>query len=54
MPASEKAKWILSENPIEAMELYFENLGMKDLASFYGMKNMAELDQHRAFKERYP
>ena len=54
MPASEKAKWILSKDPIEAMELYFENLGMKDLASFYGMKNMAGLDQHRAFKERYP
>ena len=54
MPASEKAKWILCEDPIEAMELHFENLGMKDLASFYGMKNMAGLDQHRAFKERYP
>ena len=36
------------------MELHFENLGIKNLASFYGMKNMARLDQHRAFKERYP
>lgn len=34
MPASEKAKWILSEDPIETMEFHFENLGMKDLASF--------------------
>ena len=51
MPASEKAKWILSEDPIEAMELHFENLGMKDMASFYGMKNMAGLEQHRAFKK---
>lgn len=49
-----KAKWILSEDPIEAMELHFENLGMKDLASFSGMKNVAGLDQHRTFKERYP
>ena len=54
MPASEKAKWILSEDPIEAIELHFENLGMKNLASFYGMKNMAGLDHHWAFKERYP
>lgn len=44
MPASEKAKWVLSEDPIEKMELHFENLGIKDLASFYGMKNMARLD----------
>lgn len=54
MPTSEKTKWALSEDAIEAMELHFEILGMKDLASFSGMKNMAELDQHRAFKERYP
>lgn len=47
MPASEKAKWILSEDPIEAMELHFENLGMKDMASFYGIKSMAGLEQHR-------
>ena len=54
MPASEKAKWILFEDPIEAIELHFENLEMKDLASFYGMKIIAGLDQHRAFKERCP
>lgn len=53
MPASEKAKWVLSEDPIEAMELYFENLGIKDMTSFYGIKNMAGLEQHRAFKKRY-
>ena len=35
------------------MELHFEKLGMKNLASFYGIKNMAGLDQHRAFKKRY-
>lgn len=51
MPASKKVKWILSEDPIEAMKIHFQKLEIKDLASFYGMKNMAGLDQHRAFKE---
>ena len=54
MPASEKAKWILFEDPIGARKLHFENLGIKDLVSFYGMKNMAGLDQHWVFKETYP
>ena len=36
------------------MELHFENLRMKDLASFYRIKNMAGLDQHWVFKKRCP
>lgn len=46
MAASKKAKWVLSKDPTEAMEPYFENLGMKNMATFYGMKNMAGLEQH--------
>ena len=38
MLASEKAKWILFKDLIEAMELHFQNLGMKNMALFYGMK----------------
>lgn len=51
--AFEKIKCILFEDLIEAIELDFENLGMKNLASFYKMKNMAGLNQHWAFKKRY-
>lgn len=43
MLISKKAKQVLFKNPIEAMELYFKNLEMKDMASFYRIKNMAEL-----------
>lgn len=53
MLMSEKIKWILSKDPIKAMELYFGNLEIKNLVSFYGMKNMARLDQYWAFKKRY-
>ena len=48
----EKAKWILADDPIEAMELHFESLGFQNMAKFYGMKNMGGLKQHRAFKKR--
>lgn len=54
MPDSEKAKWILVDDPLEAMELYFESLGFQDMVQFYGMKNMGGLQQHRGFKKRYP
>lgn len=54
MPPSEKAKWVLADDPLEAMELYFESLGFQDMAQFYGMKNMGGLKQHRDFKSRYP
>ena len=47
----EKAKWILADDPIEAMELHFERLGFQDIAKFYGMKNMGDLKQHRTFKK---
>lgn len=38
MSQSEKAKWVLANDPLEAMELYFESLGFQDMAQFYGMK----------------
>ena len=40
MPDLEKAKWVLANDPLEAMELHFESLGFQDMAQFYGMKNM--------------
>lgn len=40
MSQSEKAKWVLANDPLEAMKLYFESLGFQDIAQFYGMKNM--------------
>lgn len=43
MSQSEKAKWVLANDPLEAMELYFESLGFQDMAQFYGMKNMGGL-----------
>lgn len=43
MPDSEKAKWVLADNPLEVMELYFESLGFQDMAQFYRMKNMGGL-----------
>lgn len=54
MPQSEKAKWVLADDPLEAMELYFESLGLQDMAQFYRIKNMGSLKQHRDFKRRYP
>lgn len=54
MPDVEKAKWILADDPIEAIELHFESLGFQDMAKFYGMKNMGGLKQNRAFKKRFP
>lgn len=53
MLVSKRAKWILFEDSIEVMELHLENLGIKNLALFYGKKNMTRLDQYQAFKERY-
>lgn len=53
MPVFEKAKWILSKNLIETMELHLENLRIKDLVSFYGMKNMTGYNQHWVLKESY-
>ncbi|MCJ1348057.1 hypothetical protein MMC31_006288, partial [Peltigera leucophlebia] len=54
MPDSEKAKWVLVDDPLEVMELHFESLGFQDMAQFYGMKNMGGLKQHRDFKKRHP
>ncbi|MCJ1343435.1 hypothetical protein MMC31_001628, partial [Peltigera leucophlebia] len=54
MPDSEKAKWVLADNLLEAMELHFESLGFQNMAQFYGMKNMGGLKQHRDFKKRHP
>lgn len=54
MPPLEKAKWVLADDPLEAMELYFKSLGFQDMAQFYGMKNMGGLKQHRDFKSWYP
>ena len=47
----EKVKWILVDDPIKTIELHFESLGFQDMAKFYGMKNMGDLKQHRAFKK---
>ncbi len=47
---SEKAKCVLVDDPLEAMELRFESLRFQDMAQFYGMKNMGGLKQHRDFK----
>lgn len=54
MPDSEQAKWVLADDPLEAMELHFESLGFQDMVQFYGMKNMGGLKQHRDFKKRHP
>ena len=44
---------MLSDDPLEAMELHFESLGFQDMAQFYRIKNMGGLKQHRDFKKRY-
>ena len=54
MPDSEKAKWVLADDLLEAMELHFESLGFQDMAQIYGMKNMGRLKQYRDFKKEYP
>ncbi len=54
MPNSEKAKWMLADNLLEAIELHFGSLRFQDMAQFYGMKNMGGLKQHHDFKRRYP
>ncbi len=54
MPNSEKAKWVLANDLLEAMELHFESLGFQDMAQFYVIKNMGGLKQYRNFERRYP
>ena len=44
IPVFDKVKWILFKDLIKAIKLYFKNLEMKNLALFWGMKNMTKLD----------
>ncbi len=53
MPNSENAKWVLTDDPLEAMELQVESLGSQNMAQFYKMKNMEGLKQHRDFERLY-
>lgn len=49
----EKVKQILFKNLIKAIKLNIKNLKIKNLASFYKIKNIARLNQYWAFKKRY-
>ena len=40
MVLSEKAKWVLADDLLKAIELYFKSLGFEDMVQFYGMKNL--------------
>ena len=53
MPNSENAKWVLTDDPLEAMELQVESLGSQNMAQFYKMKNMEGLKQHGDFERLY-
>lgn len=53
MPDLEKDKWVLANDPREAMELYFESLEFQNMAKFYRMKNTRGLKQHLDFRKRY-
>ena len=54
MPNSEKAKCLLVDNPLEAIELYFQSLRFQDMAQSYKMKNIRGLKHHHDFKRQYP
>lgn len=53
LPDVQKTKWILANNPIKAMKLYFESLNFQNMAKFYEMKNIGGLKQYRIFKKRF-
>ncbi len=50
----EKAKWVLADDFLEAIQLHFESPGFQDRAQFYGIKIKRGLKQHNDFKIRYP
>ncbi len=51
---SQKVQWVLADDLLEALELYFESLWFQDMAQYYGMKNIKGLKQQRNFKKQYP
>lgn len=51
MPNVKKAKWILVDDPIKAIKLYFKSLCFQDMAKFYGINNIRGLKQYHAFKK---
>lgn len=43
MTLSKNAKWMLANNSLEAIKLYFESLRFQDIAQFYKIKNIGGL-----------